>query len=330
VAVEQNLPLSSDTLESMGHTAESLTWQPGDIGNSMALQAGSLELQTQKLVTKAQFVTLTVSDWPSAEAGDNKYPLANDSSVDLDNDMSSMPSIWLPQDIEGYTDLYGSYYATSRVGSNTSPRVKQAYKSAFQVVSSAQDQAQEIISEAEIQAREIIAQAENEAKEQINKAYAEGLDASNQKAKAMLATVSSIVDEVQQWKNDLLNQGEMMMLRLIIEIAQTIFGDGLPLDPDTLGQAFSRALAQARSLGDLRIYVNPEDAIALSSHWSKMQTSFGGQNIEMVPSEVISRGGCFIDGDFGSVDARVETQFEIAKDSLLATLEKPKVSGNET
>ncbi|PWH18109.1 MAG: hypothetical protein DDG59_07015 [Anaerolineae bacterium] len=194
-------------------------------------------------------------------------------------------------------------------------------------------QAEATLRQAKIEAEQILANAQaeadrmlREAQEQANfiqrQAYADGQAAANAEAQGMLKVARAIVDEVQKWKEDLFEQGEMMMLRLVIEIAQTIFGDGLPLDPDTLGQAFTRALSQAKSLGDLRVYLHPEDAAIISAHWDKLQGVAAGQKVELIPSDLIKRGGCYIEGQYGTVDARVETQFQLATDALLAGLER--------
>ncbi len=186
----------------------------------------------------------------------------------------------------------------------------------------AQTEAERILAQAQAEAERILQEAQEKAILMQRQAYADGQAAANAEAQGMLQTARAIVEEVQKWKENLFEEGEMMMLRLVIEIAQTIFGDGLPLDPDALGQAFTRALSRAKSLGDLRIYLHPEDAAVLSAHWDKLKGVTAGQKVELIPSEMIKRGGCYIEGQYGTVDARVETQFQLATDALLETLEK--------
>jgi flagellar assembly protein FliH len=315
------MPSSSNTLESIGYTAEGLGWKPSAINSSISLGIGKSENGSSFVDKITAFTALGASDWPTVNLDAyNGKPEEAISEME-DRPASPMASLWLPQDIENYVRVFGENY-THNNPQRLPPKVKQIYQNASQIVKSAESRAREIIAQAESKADEIIRAAEIQANEVKKQSYSEGLAASNAETETLLTSARAIVDEVQEWKNTLLEQGEMMMLRLVIEIAQTIFGDGLPLDPDTLGQAFSRVLSQARNLGDLRIYVHPDDAIALSSSWSKMQTSFSGQKIELVPSEVIKRGGCYIDGQFGTIDARVETQLDIAKDSLLTTMEK--------
>ncbi|MCX8061745.1 MAG: FliH/SctL family protein [Anaerolineales bacterium] len=201
-------------------------------------------------------------------------------------------------------------------------RSRELTQKAEETLRKAQREAEQLLAEARLEAQRIVQEAEDQASLIHRQAYADGQAAANAEAQSMLKAARAIVDEVQKWKENLFEQGEMMMLRLVIEIAQTIFGDGLPLDPDTLGQAFARALSQAKSLGDLRVYLHPEDAAMLSAHWDKLQGVTAGQRVELIPSDLIKRGGCYIEGQYGTVDARVETQFQLATDALLSALEK--------
>ncbi|MCI0520748.1 MAG: hypothetical protein L0Z70_10910 [Chloroflexi bacterium] len=196
----------------------------------------------------------------------------------------------------------------------------QAQARADETVRAALAKADEILNRAEAEAAEITQGARSQAAEVARRAQAQGIEAAEAETSDLLQAAASVVEEVKAWRESMFSQSEMMMLRLVIEIAQTIFGDGLPLDPEVLGQAFSRALAEAKTLGDLRLYLHPDDAALLSPHWVKNQAALSGQNLELVPSEIIKRGGCFVEGQFGSVDARVETQFELAKHALLNTL----------
>lgn len=226
---------------------------------------------------------------------------------------------WQPTELEPLIGVVGMH--------NGTVPTHYAQSQAEAILCEAKQKAESILRQAELEAQQIRQQAQGEADATYQKAQQDGLAAANAETQSMLSTAKSILEEVQAWKEAMFEQGEMMMLRLVIEIAQTMFGDGLPLDPDTLGQTFSRALNQAKTLGNLRIFVHPEDAAVLTTHWNKLQGAIGGQQVELIPSEVIKRGGCYIDGQFGSVDARVETQFETIKESLLTSLEKSKVGG---
>ena len=86
---------------------------------------------------------------------------------------------------------------------------------------------------------------------------------------------------------------------------------GSPADAeDVLQDTFTKALLRGRSLGNLRIFVHPEDAARLDPGWRDFQVTISGQRIQIVPTESVRPGGCYIEGDQGTVDARIETRLD--------------------
>jgi flagellar assembly protein FliH len=129
-------------------------------------------------------------------------------------------------------------------------------------------------------------------------------------------TARGVLDEVQHWRSKMLADAEGPVLKLFETLAHLIFSEDLNLGDPILQEAFARALAEARPLGDLRIHVNPEDASLLGPHWPEQQASQSGQKLELVPNPDIRRGGCLVEGEHGSVDARVDTQLQVALEAL--------------
>jgi flagellar biosynthesis/type III secretory pathway protein FliH len=81
-----------------------------------------------------------------------------------------------------------------------------------------------------------------------------------------------------------------------------------------------RAITEAGRLGNLRVYLNPEDQAVLMSLWQESELLINGQKIQLVSSLEIQRGGCFIEGEFGSVDSRIETQLALVQENLKTSL----------
>ncbi len=262
--------------------------------------------------------------FPEISTAQNYPPNANSGEIDEKGDHCLG---WEPTEMDVAfvinRDSNSRYSNANGNNSSQSQLFGDITKKSQAMIAESNNRAAEIIAKAEKQANEIIQQAESQAMQLTHQAYQDGLAAGNAEISDQLKTARAIVEEVETWRENTLSKGEMMMLRLVIEIAQSLFGEGLPLDPDTLGNAFSRALTQAKTLGDLRIYIHPEDAVALTPHWAQQQATFSGQKIELIPSDIIKRGGCFIEGQYGSVDARVETQLQMTKDTLLETLSLP-------
>jgi len=138
--------------------------------------------------------------------------------------------------------------------------------------------------------------------------------------KTLVETSQNIILQLQDWKDEMEQASEATILEMVKEIARTLFGHGFALEQEALQQAFHHVLENARSLGDLRIYVNPEDARNLDAYWREFQTNFTGHQVQILSTDAITRGGCFVQGEMGSVDARIETQMAAIMDTLNASM----------
>lgn len=190
-------------------------------------------------------------------------------------------------------------------------------------------QSQQILEKARAQAAEELRAAQEQAAEVTRQARQEGLEAAEQETAHVLLSAKGVVDEVRVWREAIARQSEAMILALVVDIARTLFGEGWQLDREALHAAFARALAEAKPLGDLRVHVHPDDAAALGMRWPEQQTAQLGQHLELVPDPAIRRGGCLVEGDYGAVDARVETQLQFVAETLSAAVQAPAEAGLE-
>ncbi len=220
----------------------------------------------------------------------------------LKNDTTLNPTVWSPGEL--------SAPHTEKTPEKWEPAVRYA------TAANATDVATQIIVDARRQADEIIHQSEISAKSIQEQAYQDGWNASLGELRNHFDTARNLIQETSDWRDELLKQSETMILTLVKDISLKLFGDGYVLDKDTLQQTFNRVLENARSLGNLRIYVNPEDAGLLGPYWRELQESITTHKIEVVPSSSIARGGCYVNGQWGSADGRIETQLKAIIDTL--------------
>jgi flagellar assembly protein FliH len=179
----------------------------------------------------------------------------------------------------------------------------------------ARAQAAEFEQLANEQAEEVVRVAKEQAAEVTRQARREGFEAAEADAGQLLLAAQGVLDEVRAWRSSMFAQSERAVLDLVAHIAKVIFGEGVALPREALEAAFGRALTEARPLGNLRVRVHPSDAAVLSPTWAQ-QAAPTGQRLELVPDENIRRGGCLVEGESGMVDARVETQQQLALGTL--------------
>ena len=184
----------------------------------------------------------------------------------------------------------------------------------------AQIEAESIIKQANEQKNQIIAEAEGTAQQIKQRAYDEGLLSVKTENERQAQQIVTIIKETQNWQARVWEQSEDNIIKMIQTIAHKLFGSGFSLDATSIEQMVGRAINEANRLGNLRIYVNPEDHNLLISLWQESDLVVNGQKISLVPSQNIQRGGCFVEGDFGSVDSRIDVQLELLENELNNTL----------
>jgi flagellar assembly protein FliH len=168
--------------------------------------------------------------------------------------------------------------------------------------------ADQIIIDAKAEAQEIINSAKNSIEQIKQDAYNQGLESGKAEMRESLQAAASVINVARDWRVDMMNQAEPMIMDLVKKMAQKMFGDGVELDNAALQQHFASVMESARSLGDLRVYLNPADAKLLGPDWREYQASILGSKVEIVSNESIKQGGCYIQGEWGTADALVETQ----------------------
>jgi flagellar biosynthesis/type III secretory pathway protein FliH len=188
------------------------------------------------------------------------------------------------------------------------------------------DAAQDLVRRAREEAAEILRNAQEKVKVIQEQAYQDGWNAATEEIHNHIDTSKTLVQEVTAWHDELLGKSEDIVLSLVKEISRKIFGEGFVLPAEVLQQTFGHVVENARSLGNLRVYVNPEDAILLGPYWREFQESITSHTIEIIPSNSISRGGCYVNGQWGSADGRVETQLKSILDSLSSDEAKEETS----
>jgi flagellar assembly protein FliH len=210
------------------------------------------------------------------------------------------PAAWRP----------GSLVAAD-VGQSYNPdEVKQA------LLASAISQSQQAVQAAREQAAELLRAAREQAAEVARQARDGGLRSAEAETAQALLAAHGVLDEVQAWRAAALARSQEAVLGLVVAVARRIFGDGLVLEPEVLEAAFGRALAEARPLGQLRVHLHPADAALLGPHWAAAAQASSGQRLEMVPDASLRRGGCLIEGEYGHVDARVDSQLQVVLDAF--------------
>ncbi len=179
-----------------------------------------------------------------------------------------------------------------------------------QIRNQAQAESEQRIEQAKAEAAQIIFQA-NQSREAITQeAIKKGLEAAREEARHFIQTAQSLIEGLEKTHDLILERSEDEVIQLVKTIIENLFANGAALPENVLKETFQRAVEEAKPLGNLRIRANPQDIAVLGDLWLEEQKQLRNITVEWLPSEDILRGGCVIEGDFGSLDARVDLKLD--------------------
>ncbi|MBE9522668.1 MAG: hypothetical protein IME95_05705 [Proteobacteria bacterium] len=112
-------------------------------------------------------------------------------------------------------------------------------------------------------------------------------------------------------KQEIIGHYEKEILELVFAIAQKVVHHQIRSDDKAIEGTVLRALKLAAEKSEIVLRVNPEDF----DYVEKLRPEFFAAVKELKALTVtsdpsITRGGCLLEGPYGDVDGRVETQLE--------------------
>lgn len=179
---------------------------------------------------------------------------------------------------------------------------------------SAKDEAAQILEEAENFAAEIRRQAEIDSENLRAEAYRSGTDKAVTEFEQTLLDVREIRERV--WR-----ETEQDLLRLAIRLTEKILGREIKSDKTAVADIVATALQNARQQEKLTIRVNPSDLPTIEDEMKNFSRNGRTQYMDFIADPRVSEGGCLIESEVGTIDARLETQLRVLERALLSQSE---------
>lgn len=178
----------------------------------------------------------------------------------------------------------------------------------------ARAEAARILEEAEQTAAEIRSQALEEAENLRAEAYREGAENSLSEFEQSLIEAREVRERV--WR-----ETEKDLLRLAVRLAEKIVGREIKKDSKAIVDIVTVALQNARQQEKLTIRINPADLPEIEKETEKFSSSGRARFVDFVADPRVAAGGCLIESEVGTIDARLETQFRVLERALLSQSE---------
>ena len=179
---------------------------------------------------------------------------------------------------------------------------------------SARDEAARILEEAEEFACEIRREALEEAELLRAEAFRDGTD------KAVTEFEQNIL-EVREIRERVWRETEQDLLRLSIRLTEKILGREIKSDKKAVVDIVVAALQNARQQEKLTVRVNPTDLPIVEKEVENLARTGRVRFMDFIADPRVSEGGCLIESEVGTIDARLETQLRVLERALLSQSE---------
>ena len=164
------------------------------------------------------------------------------------------------------------------------------------------------LNKAKTQAAEIREAGEKEAHD---KGYTEGFSKGELNAKEefqpCLQAAENIIQEMSGFRKKMYAKVEREMIEMVISLVKKVIHFELSTRDDSIQEMIRLAVQSVLDKESMTIKINPADKDHAENFRPELQHLFGEiKNISFEASTGIDRGGCIIETNFGTVDARMD------------------------
>jgi len=178
-------------------------------------------------------------------------------------------------------------------------------------------EAEKLIKEAELRVSEI----EHEA---YKKGYEAGREEGYKEGQAevmrLIDRLGTIVATAVDIRDDIIRSSEKMMTEMILMIARKVIKDEIVERREIVINNIKESLKRVRDRDRIDIRVNFADLDMMTAHKDeliKMMESL--KKVNIYEDSRVERGGCIIETDVGSIDARITTQLDTIEEAIRNT-----------
>jgi flagellar assembly protein FliH len=152
--------------------------------------------------------------------------------------------------------------------------------------------------------------------------YQEGILKADEVVRAeyrqMIEEARSVLEHSYRIKRQIIQEAEPFLIELSTAIAEKIIQHQLTVSPEWVAELARGVLARKREKGIVTLCVTPGHFSFFQEMREELLMSLDSQaELEIVPDATVTDYGCVIRSEYGSVDARIDTQLNEIKSVLL-------------
>ncbi len=204
--------------------------------------------------------------------------------------------------------------------------IKKKNDEALSIKQKAEDESKTIIEKAKLEAKNIESEIQDKETQILNDArkrgyqdgWDEGIKKGSEEVKRLIERIQIILDTAIQKRNEIFVETEQQIIGLVLLIAKKVIKVISENQKNVVINNVIQALRKLKSRGEVAIRVNLSDLELTSQHKRDfIEMVEGIKSIKILEDSTVDRGGCIIDTDFGSIDARISSQLHEIEDKIL-------------
>jgi flagellar assembly protein FliH len=136
------------------------------------------------------------------------------------------------------------------------------------------------------------------------------------------AHIQTLADAIGTARQQLWNSQEAEMVSFVLQIARQVVKTEVTQNPEVVTQVLQNALRRVTDKDHVRIRVSLPDAAQVRGMREDLLNLMDGvKNLEIVDDRRIGQGGCVVETNAGTIDAKIETQLDEVERALAHALD---------
>ena len=198
-------------------------------------------------------------------------------------------------------------------------RLNQTRKEEEEIVGKGKNKASEITQKAEEKARQIVEEGESQRNaiidESREKGYEEGMAKALEEGKTQIQRIvgrlEKVLGEAIYKRREIVESSERQLIDMVMTIARKVVKTVSERDKRLVLRTVIDALRWVKGVGKITIRVNIDDLEIASRYRDEFHRSLDHiEGVRVLEDPSVDKGGCIIETDFGTVDARIASQLE--------------------
>ncbi len=290
-----------------------------------AAQASMIEKQRKEKLFQEENIFGDISDFPEApKAGRSKPPEFQPVSFQTtDKGEGPRNVVMIPSSDRQYHSMNETEEPPEDIEFQVEQPIMRPQVDVDGIIAEAEqkgrEKAQKIIEHAQDEAKKLIDQAkiygesakQESQREGFKLGKEEGYKAALEEFVKYMDEAKNLITQLVREREQVLNSVEPELARLSVSIAEKIIGEEMQLNRDTVINIIKNAMQKVKSSEEVTIKVNPDDLDYVNENRDVFTRLVEGlKSLEITSDPRVDKGGCMIETNLGSADARVSTQLE--------------------